>query len=403
MKKTLLLAAALLVSASSAFADMYVIGSDVNGSNWALAQADAKMTETSSGVYEWTGTSLGSGFKINDGSWDGAWNIGSSGPALQLNTPYNYVNDGSSSDIVIDIPSNNYLASPKVTLNTNAGTITVTGTPTEKAPVDPSDVTFYIIGSDVNGKSWALAEPDCAFTDEGNGIYKWTGDVLGTGFKINDGTWSNEDYNIGSNGSDLSLDVPYYYTTGGSSGNIAFSGFTSLENPVVTLNLNDQSVTVSGSGSGESKWYLAGINNVWELTSEWELKPTADPNVFSGVFEIIEQAGEFKISDDGWAHELGTNTPDEVFINPTHLEAQLDDVYGEAGNVPYELEEGIYTVTVDVVEYTVKFEAGDAAVNVIGAEEGTPVYFNLQGVRVQNPDKGIYVRVINGKAAKIVK
>ena len=39
----------------------------------------------------------------------------------------------------------------------------------------------------------------------------------------------------------------------------------------------------------------------------------------------------------------------------------------------------------------------------IEAENGEAVYFNLQGVRVQNPEKGIFIRVQNGKAVKITK
>lgn len=36
------------------------------------------------------------------------------------------------------------------------------------------------------------------------------------------------------------------------------------------------------------------------------------------------------------------------------------------------------------------------------AEEGTPIYYNLQGVRVDNPTEGVYIRVINNKAEKVV-
>ena len=42
------------------------------------------------------------------------------------------------------------------------------------------------------------------------------------------------------------------------------------------------------------------------------------------------------------------------------------------------------------------------AVEAIGAEEGEAVYYNLQGVRVDNPEHGIYVKVVNGKASKVV-
>ena len=55
-----------------------------------------------------------------------------------------------------------------------------------------------------------------------------------------------------------------------------------------------------------------------------------------------------------------------------------------------------------VLHYTVNYEAG---VDGIQAEEnGEAVYYNLQGVRVKNPEKGqILIRVQNGKVTKMIK
>ena len=48
-------------------------------------------------------------------------------------------------------------------------------------------------------------------------------------------------------------------------------------------------------------------------------------------------------------------------------------------------------------------EGGTTGVESIETTEGEAVYFNLQGVRVNNPERGIFVKVQNGKAAKVVK
>ena len=53
---------------------------------------------------------------------------------------------------------------------------------------------------------------------------------------------------------------------------------------------------------------------------------------------------------------------------------------------------------IETVNYTVK---GSSSVDAIGAEEGEVIYFNLQGVRVENPTTGVYIRVANGKATKV--
>lgn len=41
-------------------------------------------------------------------------------------------------------------------------------------------------------------------------------------------------------------------------------------------------------------------------------------------------------------------------------------------------------------------------VEVIGAEEGEAEYYNLQGVKIANPEKGIYIKVVNGKSTKVI-
>lgn len=62
-------------------------------------------------------------------------------------------------------------------------------TPPNPSPVGSGN--YYIIGSNINGQSWALGQSDAKFTKISNGIYKWNGERLGSGFKINDGTWDN--------------------------------------------------------------------------------------------------------------------------------------------------------------------------------------------------------------------
>ena len=61
--------------------------------------------------------------------------------------------------------------------------------------------------------------------------------------------------------------------------------------------------------------------------------------------------------------------------------------------------------TWEIKNVNVTGEKKDTTVGIAGieAENGEAVYFNLQGVRVQNPEKGIFIRVQNGKATKIMK
>ena len=264
---------------------------------------------------------------------------------------------------------------------------------------------LYVVGDNVNGFSWASAEESAQMTDEGNGIWTWDGDFLGTGFKINDGTWDNPAFNIGAvTGNDLYLGEPYYYQADGSSGNLAFNGFTGLNNPHIELNMNDGTLTVTGDKVGAVSWYLAGVNGDFEFDTMPMFTEVED-----GVYEIAAvtfeegAASSIKVTDTGWAHQFGTYNAEEVFFGPENLFQELEPVGGEGGNVACELV-GTYKAIFDLNEYTLEFIAGDdSSVEVVVDANAPVVYYNLQGAVVANPENGIFVKVQNGKAVKVVK
>lgn len=51
----------------------------------------------------------------------------------------------------------------------------------------------------------------------------------------------------------------------------------------------------------------------------------------------------------------------------------------------------------------VTVEANTTGVETVNVADGKAEYYTLQGVKVVNPDKGIYIKVANGKAAKVVR
>lgn len=52
--------------------------------------------------------------------------------------------------------------------------------------------------------------------------------------------------------------------------------------------------------------------------------------------------------------------------------------------------------------YVIEYKSISSGISTVDAENGAAVYFNLQGQRVANPEKGLYIRVSNGKAAKVI-
>ena len=275
------------------------------------------------------------------------------------------------------------------------------------ATLSASATDFYVIGDNVNGQSWAVAAPDAKMTDLGGGIYEWEGS-LGTGFKINDGTWDNTDLgdgviaNFGSNGEGIVLDEPYYFETGGSTGNINFAEGTIVENAKVVLNMNDLTITLSGNASGEVAWFIAGNFNEWTLDDNSKLTEEGDKLVKKGL--VIEVAGAFKVTNTGWGTSYGLPEDSEVAeISAETLSAAMQE---GGGDFPYSIT-GTYDVEFTFGEEgaaTIVFTASDdSGVEGVGVDaDAEVVYYNLQGVKVEKPVSGVYVKVVNNKASKVL-
>ncbi len=61
------------------------------------------------------------------------------------------------------------------------------------------------------------------------------------------------------------------------------------------------------------------------------------------------------------------------------------------------------TITLDLEEETITIAPQSAGINGVEvAEDGEAVYYNLQGVRVANPEKGLFIQVKGGKAGKVI-
>ncbi len=504
MKKFLLSIASFAVVASAAATDFYIIGENVNGQRWTLSQPDAKFTELSSGVYEWRGIVLGTGFKINDGTWSSdEFNIGGNGSPISADVPYSYTTGGSSPNIIF--AEGTEIENPIVELNTNNRTITIKGaasgsvawylmgtdevwddwgdtrkfietsegsgvfqlknftinaagnlkvsnngwgeqygtngavtfsdssltnvlevvygegghvpyTMTGTFDVEwnlntktlsftaigqQTETTYYLIGAGVNGHSWQLADESAKFSKISDGIYSVTVNSLLSAFKINDGTWSNDQANIGSNGENIVLDTPYKYAVGGVSGNITFADITEVTNATVTLNTNDMTITVSGTPvTSEKEWYLVGIGDP-DMTFREEYKMRGENNVYSVTFLITDEnsQGVFKVSTLNWTEQYGMDEEKTMPISNDNMSTTLGVVSIDA-SVPYSFMPGSYTATWNYDSKTITFEPILGGVDGITLEESEVEYFTLQGVRVAEPSEGIYIVRRNGKSCK---
>ena len=132
---------------------------------------------------------------------------------------------------------------------------------------------------------------------------------------------------------------------------------------------------------------------ITEGEGSWTIRPESYPVVLTFAVEDGVQMYAKSISDtQAQAAAEGDNDGYTVLEGNTLTLTAQGDNYSV-----YAMKDGVKSVAKSIV--------ADAATGIAGieAEDGEAVYFNLQGVRVQNPENGVFIRVQNGKAVKIVK
>lgn len=134
---------------------------------------------------------------------------------------------------------------------------------------------------------------------------------------------------------------------------------------------------------------------IWDDDPDWWTE--------TGGPVITEYAGPYlNIQELEYDMDLGDGNPDIWSIYGPKGEARTAYI----ANYTYTDEEydstcPIYIHGIRVYTYT-DVSGFDAAVNAIEAADAEAVYYNLQGVKVNNPEKGIFIRINGNKASKVV-
>lgn len=76
---------------------------------------------------------------------------------------------------------------------------------------------------------------------------------------------------------------------------------------------------------------------------------------------------------------------------------------GTSGKLHLQYVDADDNVNDEAYDYSVKYDATLGVNGINGADNGAAVYYNLQGVRVANPERGIFIKVQNGKTSKVIK
>lgn len=258
---------------------------------------------------------------------------------------------------------------------------------------------FYLIGGFNN---WSLSDPTCKFTSIGNDEYQLNyNGVLTSGFKLNNGTWSNDSYNFGSNGAKLVIGEIYNLNVGGSSGNITMDG--NIENPVLTLNIANKTLliegqtkeaqcvyTIHGQIFGNPDWSTMvmdeGEDGLWTLTEY----------IVPGEFGIKVLDADSGSQTDWYSCAEGVDNTLTLDNLDNPLTAVADGKVNWTSNL-----EGQFTFTFDPKEMKLYVKEGNGVNDISADTYVAPEYYNLQGVEVVNPTTGLYIEVRGSQVRKI--
>lgn len=158
-------------------------------------------------------------------------------------------------------------------------------------------------------------------------------------------------------------------------------------------------VYLRGSFNG---WLDEGTDSKYLFTQVSETVYTLDVEAI-GAYSVEGEGTEaveinaFKIANMDWSAKWTSGSNAMELSKPYFFDTTSDANMGlvaDAKNV---------TITLDIEKETITIapqSAGIAGVEV--AEDGAAAYYNLQGVRVANPEKGLFIQVKGGKASKVI-
>lgn len=255
---------------------------------------------------------------------------------------------------------------------------------------------YYLVG-DFN--DWTNGAEDYKFTPVGNGDYEldYTGTLVE--FKITDGTWDEEgcfglnrySYGIYQGGSRCPLVQP--------GDNISAGTLTGLVNPHFVFNPSERILSYTCDFVELSYTYQIW-GNFPAGGDEWAaigMRSDNNDGLWTAKNVVAENECQFllrQMRDDGKILFWGHSTDGALITGPgTYVVGWQDynfSITPGTWDLMYDERTGMLTVS-----------AASGSVDGIEVDDNVaPVYYNLQGVRVDNPASGLYIVVRGSKTTK---
>ena len=152
---------------------------------------------------------------------------------------------------------------------------------------------------------------------------------------------------------------------------------------------------------GPTELYMVGHDNNWDPANPTVIPMTEEAGVYEAILEFANN--EFKFSEVKGTWDEFNAKAICIANDATVALDQATPLYKYAGsNCKAAVEAGkSYKVTINLNDNTITISE-TTAVEGIEIEEGEAVYYNLQGVKVANPENGVFIKVQGNKASKVL-
>lgn len=266
-----------------------------------------------------------------------------------------------------------------------------------EVPADPDPV-WAVVGAytspDWNFEASTLLEAD-------GDLYTGTIDLLTNDFKIINIVNNNWDYAYGTS---EAIEIGKAATLENGGDNITFAGLVqTVANAKITWNPETLELTVDAEAGDIVEaypvLYITGSFCDWANPGE---EGTIVCTENDGVYTVTVDLGEgddegkteFKLAGLNWANQI---------CGGVEITEEGSSEVSKSGDNLYTYLTGTQTLTFNYANMKMTFGNPDSTsfADVVVNDNCAPVYYNLQGVRVQNPVNGLYIVKEGNKTSKV--
>lgn len=391
-------------SVANQFTVVYLVGDF--GGGWSETQTNYPLNKTAENTYEGEYTLSATTNYLKPKAGDQVLGYTGSDLVPEMGEEYTLVAGG---DKAVKLNNGTYSFKVVVDQEANTGVLTVTS---DSEPVI-TEIDVYLAGPFCE---WHSNDPNYKFSYDGEGIYTLSLDNFSGQFKVvANGNWLGY--------INTPIESAQTYNLGETYDQNCTLASDPAKNVVFTFNQTNNTLTVTfeaGALTVPDAMYVFGNLADSDWTPADGLAMTKSENIFTidnvalkTVFgEVYAQVAFSSVQSSDWsavnAARYGAAGNDNVvfgegarFITPTENNFKV---------VPTETNEnGEFRVNISMnfdtqeVTFTYVDDNPVSIASLQAAENGNAIYFNMQGQRVENPTEGLYIKVQNGKALKVVK